>query len=86
MKDQRKEGYMSEVLLDRGQMEYVSEYKNPEDLYNELVSKLKKYSIQIARSTEEEAASAEEISKPVSVEAENTRPAMSDTLTAGDAW
>lgn len=34
---------MSEVLLDRGQMEYVSEYKNPEDLYNELVSKLKKY-------------------------------------------
>ena len=43
MKDQRKEGYMSEVLLDRGQMEYVSEYKNPEDLYNELVSKLKKY-------------------------------------------
>lgn len=46
----------------------------------------KKYSIQIARSTEEEAASGEETSKPVSVEAENTRPAVSDTLTAGDAW
>ncbi len=34
---------MSEVLLDRGQMDGIVEYGNPEDLYNELIAKLKKY-------------------------------------------
>ncbi|MBQ7583850.1 MAG: bifunctional (p)ppGpp synthetase/guanosine-3',5'-bis(diphosphate) 3'-pyrophosphohydrolase [Lachnospiraceae bacterium] len=34
---------MSDVLLDRGQLESVAEYQHPEALYNELVSKMKKY-------------------------------------------
>ena len=34
---------MSEVLLDRGQLESVAEYQNPEALYDELISKMRKY-------------------------------------------
>ena len=45
---------------------------------------VRRFRIQIARSTEGEDASGEGISKPVSVEAENIRPAVSDTLIAGD--
>lgn len=34
---------MSEVLLDRGQLEAMAEYQNPDELYKELISKVKKY-------------------------------------------
>ena len=34
---------MSDVLIDRGQLEAVAEYQNPEELYAELIQKLKKY-------------------------------------------
>ncbi len=34
---------MSDVLIDRGQLESVAEFQNPEELYGELIAKVKKY-------------------------------------------